>query len=212
MGKSDFSNPASQRRFLHGAALKESLMLSMNRISHVASKTIGEAGNCKGRYVIYWGGGEGGVMVGMGVVWVSRGEGHQWNFDVIGEGQGRVMFLDTENISFAKFRMHFQSFKGPKLQNFPGEHAPGPPKLPNACTFTLIVSHSIKHVSITPFGNSLRAGYFQTVTVTHVALMLRSLTSPATNFIVSHKTVYVTKHTPMRLTFFQASRTAHVIV
>ena len=46
---------------------------------------------------------------------------------LIFESQGRVMLLDTENISFAKFLMHFQPFKGPKFQNVPGEHAPGPP-------------------------------------------------------------------------------------
>ena len=33
------------------------------------------------------------------------------------------MLLDTENISFAKFLMHFP-FKGPKFHNFLGEHAP----------------------------------------------------------------------------------------
>ena len=37
------------------------------------------------------------------------------------------MLLDTENISFAKFLIHLQPFKGPKFQNFLGEHAPGPP-------------------------------------------------------------------------------------
>ena len=48
------------------------------------------------------GGGGGGESVG----WGFRGEGHQWNFGVMGEGrgfkifesQGRVMLLDTENI------------------------------------------------------------------------------------------------------------------
>ena len=46
-------------------------------------------------------------------------EGHQWNFGVMAEGQGfeifesqgRVMILDTGNISFAKFLMHFQPFE-----------------------------------------------------------------------------------------------------
>ena len=32
------------------------------------------------------------------------------------------MLLDTENINFAKFLIHFQPFKGLKFQNFPGEH------------------------------------------------------------------------------------------
>ena len=45
-------------------------------------------------------------------------------------------------------------------------------KLPIAVLFVLIMMEI--------FGNSLRAGYFQTVTVTHVPLMLRSLTSLAT--------------------------------
>ena len=43
---------------------------------------------------------------------------------LIFESQGRVMLLDTENISFIKFLMHFQPFKGPKFQNFLGEYAP----------------------------------------------------------------------------------------
>ena len=34
------------------------------------------------------------------------------------------MLLDTENISFAKFLIHFQPFKGPK---FPGEACPRTP-------------------------------------------------------------------------------------
>ena len=38
------------------------------------------------------------------------------------------MLLDSENIRFAKFLMHFQAFKGPKFQNFPGEHVPDPPR------------------------------------------------------------------------------------
>ena len=37
------------------------------------------------------------------------------------------MLLDTENISFAKFLIYSQPFKGPKFQNFPGDHAPVPP-------------------------------------------------------------------------------------
>ena len=41
--------------------------------------------------------------------------------------RGWLRFLDTENIRFAKFLMHFQPFKGPKFHNFPGEHFPGPP-------------------------------------------------------------------------------------
>ena len=47
------------------------------------------------------------------------------------------MLLDTENISFAKFLMHFQPFKGPKFQNCFHVH--------------VILSDSIKHASLTPF-------------------------------------------------------------
>ena len=39
------------------------------------------------------------------------------------------MLLGTEKKRFAKSLMHFQPFKGPKFQNFPGGHAPGTPYL-----------------------------------------------------------------------------------
>ena len=54
---------------------------------------------------------------------MEEGEG----FFKIFESQRMVMLLDTENIRFAKFLMHFQPFKGPKFHNFPGEHTPEPP-------------------------------------------------------------------------------------
>ena len=58
------------------------------------------------------------------------------------------MLLDTENISVAKFLMHFQPFRGPE---FPGGACPWTPLLLNDSTFILILSHSNKHAFLTPW-------------------------------------------------------------
>ena len=64
------------------------------------------------------------------------------------ESQGRGMLLDSGNIRFAKFLMHFQPFKGLK---FPGGAGPPPSGFRMLPAFTSILSHSIKHVSLTPW-------------------------------------------------------------
>ena len=81
---------------------------------------------------------EGTLFIVGGWAGCFRGEGHQWHFGLLLSNGGRSRLLnlwksDTENISFAKFLMHFRLFKGPKFQNFPGGGGGGgmPPDPPS---------------------------------------------------------------------------------
>ena len=95
---------------------------------------------------------EGTLFIGGGGGWGFRGEGHQWNFGVMGEVKA-FKFLKVRGASciYFRFRKHkickipnaFSAIQGAQISKFPGgacPRPPPPPRLLNACRFMLILS------------------------------------------------------------------------
>ena len=69
------------------------------------------------------------------IIYNFRGEGHWWNFGVMGEGQAVLNLWKSGKGHAFRYRKHkickisnaFSAIQGAQISKFPGEHAPGPP-------------------------------------------------------------------------------------
>ena len=127
------------------------LVINWGQLCPLQNEATDKSCYCQGkvRYLLGWvgGGGGGGVGGGLGLqrgassmkFWTNGGGSRVLNLWKSGEGHA----FRYRKHKLCKISNAFSAIQGAKIS--PGEHAPGPPYLPNASTFTLILYHLIRH-------------------------------------------------------------------